>query len=364
MVQWQCAMESLVMLPSAAFWRDKRVLLTGHTGFKGSWLTVCLSELGAQVHGVSLAPPTTPAMFDCCGLTALLASDTRADIRDGPAVEQAMHAAQPAIVLHLAAQPLVKASYLSPAETYETNVMGTLRVLDAVRETRSVKSVVVVTTDKCYENREWAWPYREIDALGGHDPYSSSKACAEILLASYRRSFFAEAGVAVATARAGNVIGGGDWAQDRLVPDFLRAMDAGEALSVRAPGAIRPWQHVLEPLNGYLLLAEKLHQEGQAFADAWNFGPAEEDCRSVGWIADTLCELDPRASWQRDQAVHPHEAGLLKLDSSKALSRLGWRPHWHLAQALQQTLAWHHAWLAGADMLTVTRQQIQAYWQR
>jgi CDP-glucose 4,6-dehydratase len=356
-------MESLVMPPSAAFWRTKRVFLTGHTGFKGSWLTVCLSELGAEVHGLSLAPPTSPAMFDSCALSSLLASDTRADIRDAVAVQQAMQAAQPDIVLHLAAQPLVKVSYVSAADTYETNVMGTLRVLDAVRQSSSVKSVVVVTTDKCYENREWPWSYREIDALGGHDPYSSSKACAEILLSSYRRSFFAEAGVAVATARAGNVIGGGDWAQDRLVPDFLRAMDAGEALSVRASGAIRPWQHVLEPLHGYLLLAERLYQEGQAFADAWNFGPVEEDCRSVGWIADTLCELDSRASWQRDQVPHPHEAGLLKLDSSKALSRLGWRPRWHLHQALRQTLAWHHAWLTGSDMLAFTRQQIHAYWQ-
>lgn len=349
------------MLPSADFWRDKRVLLTGHTGFKGSWLAICLHELGAEVHGLALAPPTTPSMYDCAGVANLLGSDIRADIRDAEAVAKSVQRLQPDIVLHLAAQPLVRASYQAPAETYAINVMGTLHVLEAIRRTGSVKAVVVVTTDKCYENREWPWPYREIEALGGHDPYSSSKACAEILLASYRRSYFADAGIAVATARAGNVIGGGDWAQDRLLPDFLRAIEAGQALGVRSPGAIRPWQHVLEPLHGYLLLAERLFKDGQTFADAWNFGPADHDCRSVGWIADTLCELDVRASWERNDTLQPHEAGLLKLDSSKAIARLSWQPRWDLRKALQHTLDWHHAWCRGDDLQTVCQQQITAY---
>lgn len=346
-----------------AFWQGKRVLVTGHTGFKGGWLVMWLSQLGARVAGLALPPPTTPSLFAEAGLERLLTQHHLANLCDAVAVSAAMQQSQPEIVLHLAAQPLVRYSYQHPAETYASNVMGTLHLLEAIRHTPSVRSVVCITTDKCYDNREWPWPYREQDALGGHDPYSSSKACVELLCASYRQSFLHQQQVALATARAGNVIGGGDWASDRLVPDFLRAMDAGQPLLVRSPAAVRPWQHVLEPLAGYLQLARALHEHGDSFADAWNFGPADEDARPVGWIADTLCRLHGTARWQQDGSPQPHEAHTLKLDSSKARARLGWQPRWHLQQALQHTLAWHQAWRRGDDMLACSQAQIAAYLQ-
>jgi CDP-glucose 4,6-dehydratase len=344
-----------------AFWRGRRVLVTGHTGFKGGWLSMWLEQLGAEVHGFALAPPTDPSFSMACAVDSYLASSTIADIRDASAVTAAVARARPHIVLHLAAQPLVRASYLDPVETFQTNVMGTVHLLEAVRACADVQAVVNVTTDKCYENREWVWPYRERDAMGGHDPYSSSKGCAELITAAYRRSFLAAAGVKVATARAGNVIGGGDWAADRLVPDLLRAADVGASTPIRSPEAIRPWQHVLEPLAGYLVLAEALATRGDVAADAWNFGPNDDDARTVGWIADLVAARVPGAQWHADAARHPHEAQTLRLDSSRARAHLGWRPRWPLAVALERTIAWHLDWRAGRPMADVTRAQIQAY---
>lgn len=343
------------------FWRGKRVFLTGHTGFKGGWLALWLADMGAEVYGYALKPPTEPNFFAVTNLTNRLARSTIADIRDATALTQAMQAAQADIVLHLAAQPLVRYSYTEPVETYAVNVMGTVNLLEAVRQTSSVKAVVNVTTDKCYDNREWVWPYRENEAMGGFDPYSSSKACSELVTAAYRRSFLGSRGVNLASARAGNVIGGGDWAADRLVPDFLRALDSGQTLALRSPLATRPWQHVLEPLSGYLILAQKLSTEGPGFAEAWNFGPEEADARPVQWIVEYLCSQTPDASWQCDPSPQPHEANMLKLDSSKAKVHLGWRPRWNLKNALGMTLAWHQAWKQGADMAAISVQQIQNY---
>lgn len=343
------------------FWRDKRVLLTGHTGFKGSWLALWLMDMGAQVHGYALPPPTKPDFFTVCGLQTRLSTNTIADIRDAATLEQTMQAVRPDIVLHLAAQSLVRYSYGAPLETYEVNVMGTANLLEAVRHTPGVKAVINITSDKCYENREWVWPYRENEAMGGFDPYSSSKGCAELVTAAYRRSYLAPAGIHLASARAGNVIGGGDWGADRLIPDFLRAIDAGRTLIVRSPLATRPWQHVLEPLSGYLTLAEKLCTEGSECAEAWNFGPQEAGTRSVQWIVEYLCAEVPGAAWQHDAAPQPHEANHLNLDSSKANSRLGWSPRWNLESALVRTLGWHQAWKRGADMHATSLAQIHDY---
>ena len=356
---WKRALEVLEM--SAIFWTGKRVFITGHTGFKGSWLALWLQSLGAKVYGYALDAPTDPHLFGVARVSEVMAGNTIADIRDAEAFTRAMQAAQPDVVFHLAAQSLVRYSYAAPAETYAVNVMGTVNLLEAVRVTPGVRAVVNVTTDKCYENREWVWPYRESEAMGGFDPYSSSKACSELVTAAYRRSFLAPAGIHLASARAGNVIGGGDWAVDRLVPDFLRALDAGQTLSIRSPLATRPWQHVLEPLSGYLILAEKLFTEGQNFAEAWNFGPEETDARPVQWIVEYLCDQMPGAAWKCDAAPQPHEAHMLKLDSAKARAQLGWRPRWNLQTALDMTLAWHQAWKQGADMAAISVQQIQAY---
>jgi CDP-glucose 4,6-dehydratase len=354
------AMEGLEM--SDQFWVGRKVFLTGHTGFKGGWLALWLSKLGANVHGFALAPQQPNSMFGTCRIVDHLAGNTIADIRDASALRQAITSARPEIVLHLAAQPLVRASYTAPVETFDTNVMGLVNVLEAVRATPSVRAFVNVTTDKCYENREWVWPYREDEPLGGHDPYSASKACAEIVTSAYRRSFLASAGVNVATARAGNVIGGGDWAAERLIPDFLRAIDAGKDLTIRSPNATRPWQHVLEPLSGYLALARRLTEdEGAAVSEAWNFGPEEADAQTVEWIVRHLCERMPGASWRLDQGEQPHEANVLRLDSSKAKKALGWRPRWRISEALEQTLAWHRAWRDGADMADVSLRQIELY---
>jgi CDP-glucose 4,6-dehydratase len=359
MGNWQSTLEGLVM--NRQFWQGKRVFLTGHTGFKGGWLALWLTDMGAKVYGYALEPTTQTNFFTACDLPAHLKANTIADIRDAIALTQAMQAAQPDIVLHLAAQALVRYSYNNPIETYATNVMGTANLLEAIRQTPSVKAVVNVTTDKCYENREWLWPYRENEAMGGHDPYSSSKACSELITAAYRRSFLEPAGIFVASARAGNVIGGGDWSTDRLIPDFLNALDKGHTLSIRSPLATRPWQHVLEPLTGYLLLAEKLYTDGQAFAEAWNFGPEETDTRPVQWIVEHLCKQIPGATWQYDKNQQPHEANLLKLDSSKAKTKLNWHPRWNLPTALEHTLNWHQAWQKEADMSKISLEQINAY---
>jgi len=349
------------MVLNHSFWHGKRVFLTGHTGFKGGWLALWLSELGAEVHGYSLGPSTDPSFYAVTGLAEHLASIMIADIRDAAALRAALASAAPEIVLHLAAQSLVRYSYVEPVETYAVNVMGTVNLFEAVRHTTGIKAVVNVTTDKCYENRERSYPYTEGEALGGYDPYSSSKACSELVTLAYRRSFLAEQGVALGSARAGNVIGGGDWSSDRLLPDFLRAIDSDEVLSIRYPHAVRPWQHVLESISGYLQLAEKLYTEHAAFAEAWNFGPEEADSRPVEWLVDKLCARVPGARWRREEAPQPHEAGTLKLDSGKAKRRLNWRPRWALEQALAHTVDWHLAWRKGADMRAFSLQQIAAY---
>lgn len=353
------ALEGMDMNPSANFWHGKKVFLTGHTGFKGSWLTLWLQKLGAKLTGYALDPPTQPSLFQLVRGGEAMRSII-ADIRDAEALARAMQDAKPDIVIHMAAQALVQRSYANPLETYATNVMGTVHLLEAVRSTDSVKVVLVVTSDKCYENREWPWGYREIEPMGGHDPYSSSKGCAELVTAAYRNSFFHDREVFVASARAGNVIGGGDWAKDRLVPDILRAIEAGGIVSIRSPNAIRPWQHVLEPLHGYLLLVEKLYTEGAAWAEGWNFGPADEDTRPVQWIVDQLVR-HMGARWQLDGNAQPHEACILKLDCSKARQRLGWQPRWGLERALEAIVAWQLAYLKRQDMRHKTLEQIMEY---
>lgn len=345
------------------FWQDKKVFLTGHTGFKGGWLSLWLNNLGAKVHGFALAPSTSPSFFNVANIESILASNTIADIRDVVSLERAMAIAQPDIVFHLAAQPLVRQSYIDPLETYTTNVIGTVNVLEAVRKTASVRAVVNVTTDKCYENKETLTPYAEDAPMGGYDPYSSSKGCSELVTASYRQSFLAEKGIALASARAGNVIGGGDWSTDRLIPDFLQALDKNEELVIRSPHAIRPWQHVLEPLTGYLQLAEKLFTDGQTFAQAWNFGPAEKDAKTVEWIVKKLVEPLPTAKWKIDNSPQPHEAHYLKLDSTKANNQLNWQPKWSLEIALANIMAWHQAWHNKQDMHQFCLSQIANYQQ-
>lgn len=342
------------------FWRNKRVFLTGHTGFKGSWLSLWLQSMDTQVVGYALAPPTNPSLFEIAGVGSGMTSII-GDIRDLTRLREVFAEYRPEIVIHMAAQPLVRYSYAEPVETYSTNVMGTVNLLEAARNTASVRAVVNVTTDKCYENREWLWGCRENEAMGGFDPYSSSKGCAELVTAAYRRSFFEPAGIALASARAGNVIGGGDWAEDRLIPDFLRAIDAGVTLKIRSPQSTRPWQHVLEPLSGYLRLAEYLFIQGETFAEGWNFGPNDEDARPVRWIVERLAQMHPGVNWECDEAPQPHEAHYLKLDSSKAKSRLGWQARWRLPTALQKTLEWHQAWRNGEDMQAVTLSQIAQY---
>jgi CDP-glucose 4,6-dehydratase len=344
------------------FWRGRSVFLTGHTGFKGGWLALWLADAGALVHGYALEPQTRPSFFEVCELKSRLASHRIADIRDGLAVASALAEAQPEFVFHLAAQSLVLAGYDDPVGTYATNVMGTVNLLEAVRHVSGLKAVVNVTSDKCYENREWVHAYREFEPLGGADPYSSSKACSELVTAAYRRSFLDAAAVATASARAGNVIGGGDWAGDRLLPDFFRAIDSGETLVLRSPRATRPWQHVLEPLAGYLLLAEALASDREDPAAAYNFGPAEEDARPVEWLAERLCRMVDGAQWRAEpKADQPHEAGYLKLDSAKARAELGWRPRWRIDEALARTVDWHQAWRRGEDMAAFSVDQIRLY---
>jgi CDP-glucose 4,6-dehydratase len=353
-------MEGVAMKPS--FWQGRRIFITGHTGFKGSWLSLWLQSVGADVTGYALRPVTTPALFDVAQIHSGMHS-VIGDIRDAAALTSAVRAAAPEVVFHMAAQPLVRYSYAQPVETYSTNVMGTVHLLEAVRACESVRAVVNVTSDKCYENREWVWGYRENEPMGGYDPYSNSKGCAELVTAAYRNSYFgAQSGVSLASARAGNVIGGGDWAADRLIPDILRSIEQRVAVRIRNPGAIRPWQHVLEPLSGYLTLAEHLLTDGPAFAEGWNFGPEDADAKPVEWIVDRLTALwGAGASWQLDRDSHVHEATYLKLDCSKAAARLGWRPRWHLPHALEQIVAWQRAYLNGSDMRAVMLEQIDEY---
>lgn len=342
------------------FWQGKRVLLTGHTGFKGSWLSLWLARLGAQLHGLALDPPTEPSLFEVARVREVLTSDQRADIRDYEAVRAAMQRVQPDLVMHLAAQALVPQSYRRPIETYAVNVMGTAHVLEAARAVHALRAILVVTTDKCYANREWVYPYRESDELGGFDPYSSSKACAELVAATYRSSFFSTAGIALATARAGNVIGGGDWTSGRLVPDCLRAHLSQEVLRLRSPDAVRPWQHVLEPLSGYLQLAQALcGTQAAAFATAWNFGPRAEDIISVRALVDRVCTMWP-LTVETGSTGNP-ETSLLQLDSSRARTQLGWRARWTLQQSLASTLDWYRAWSGGEDMHRLSVEQIGLY---
>jgi CDP-glucose 4,6-dehydratase len=353
-------------MPDRAFWRGRRVLLTGHTGFKGSWLSLWLGKLGAEVTGYALAPPTEPNLFE----QARVAADVRsvdADIRDFPRLKSVVAECRPDVVIHMAAQSVVRRGYEDPVETYATNVMGTVHLFEALRQIGRPCAVVNVTSDKCYENREWAWGYREQDALGGHDPYSNSKACAELVTAAFRDSFFgdgeaARSGIAVASARAGNVVGGGDWTRDQLIPDLMRAFLAGRTCLIRNPAAIRPWQFVLEPLRGYLLLAERLAANERPFATAWNFGPVETDARPVAWIADELVRGWGRgAGWERDGGNHPREAGHLRLDIAKARTGLGWNPVLSLGPALEWIVEWYRAYQAGTDLRTLTLAQIERF---
>lgn len=349
--------------PNREFWNGRRVLVVGNTGFKGSWLSLWLHRLGARVSGLSLPPPTEPSLFALAGLSDLVPT-IRADIRALAAVRAAMEAQRPDVVFHLAAQALVRTSYREPVETYATNVMGTVHVLEAARLVPTVRCVVVVTSDKCYENREWPWAYRETEALGGYDPYSSSKGCAELVTAAYRRSFFStDRTVGIATVRAGNVIGGGDWAEHRLLPDCIRAIGAGKAIAIRSPGAVRPWQHVLEPLCGYLMLAEQLDADPAGFSDAWNFGQPDHEARPVAWIASRIvAQWGDDATWLSapgDDALH--ESTTLKVDAARARVRLGWAPRLRIDDALAWTVEWHQRLAAGEPAMALTDRQIARY---
>jgi len=348
------------------FYCGKRVFLTGHTGFKGSWLSIWLSKLGAEVTGFALAPPTKPSMFELCDISSRINSII-GDVRDRNALAEALEDAEPEIIFHLAAQPLVRLSYENPVETYETNVMGTVNLLDALRTCSTVRAAVIITSDKCYENTESFWGYRETDRLGGYDPYSSSKACQEMVVAAYGNSFFNAADyskhrLAIATARAGNVIGGGDFAKDRLIPDFVRSIINNEQLIIRNPHAVRPWQHVLDPLHGYLTLAEKLYKGGVAYSGAWNFGPDAENEKDVEWIINKICSLwGETKGFKLDAGQNPHETGCLKLDSYKARKLLNFDTRFNIEKALEMVVEWTKAFLTNENMYAVTSAQIDEY---
>ena len=354
------------MKVNPSFWRGRRVFLTGHTGFKGSWLSIWLHKLGADVTGYALDPPTQPSLFEQARVADSVRS-IRGDIRDLAHLKSAVAECRPQVILHLAAQSVVRASYEDPIESYSSNVMGTVHLLDVVRQLKQPCAIVNVTSDKCYENREWIWGYRENEPMGGHDPYSNSKGCAELVTSAYRDSFFspeaiAVHGVALGSARAGNAIGGGDWTRDQLIPDLMRAFLAGKPCLIRNPAAYRPWQFLLEPLRGYLILAERLSEEGAPFASGWNFGPADADIQPVSWIADELVSLwGQEASWALDSGAHPHEAHALKLDATKAARGLDWRPVLPLKQALAWIAEWYQAFRESADLRQLTLKQIEDY---
>ena len=322
------------------FWKNKKVFLTGHTGFKGSWTSLWLSYLGANVKGYSLQPPTNPNLFEVASVNEVIESDIN-DIRDFESLRNSIVEFSPDIIFHMAAQPLVRASYKFPLETYETNIMGTANLLHAALEADSCKAIINITTDKCYENKEIDIAYKETDPMGGYDPYSSSKGCAELVSSAYRESFFNAKKIGLATVRAGNVIGGGDWAEDRLIPDILRAFEHEKSVIIRNPNATRPWQHVLEPISGYILLAENLYKDPKAFAESWNFGPNLDDVKPVSWILEQMTKLWPASKWQLDESVNPHEAQLLKLDISKVKEKLNWSPVWNLETSLEKIVQWH-----------------------
>lgn len=348
------------------FWRDKSVLVTGHTGFKGGWLSIWLAHMGARVHGYALPPATVPNLYELSSAGAACASSHLEDIRDRQTLRRVVKEIQPEVVFHLAAQALVRESYANPVDTYETNVMGTVNLLDAVRHSESVRSIIVVTSDKCYDNKEWPWGYRENEPLGGDDPYSASKACTEIVTQSWNKSYFADQGKSgtpcVATARAGNVIGGGDWSTDRIIPDILASLDADRPVALRNPNAVRPWQHVLDPLTGYLCLAQRLYDEGARWASAWNFGPLAADELPVSDLVDLLIrEMGSDNAWQQDESAQPSEAQILRLDCSKAHQQLRWRPTWPLRKAVREVAHWHKAWLASMDMHKISTDTIDRF---
>ena len=342
------------------FWQGKRVFLTGHTGFKGSWLSLWLFSLGAELKGYALNPPTSPSLFNEANLSSIIDSKI-GDIRDQDSLFESMTEFDPDILIHMAAQPLVRFSYNAPIETYEVNVIGTAKVLEAARSCPNLKAIINITTDKCYENDGRSKSYKEDDAMGGYDPYSASKGCAELVTSSYRRSFLKEQGVGLASVRAGNVIGGGDWADDRLIPDILRSFEKSEPVLIRNPKATRPWQHVLEPLSGYLLLAQKMYKNQNKYAEGWNFGPRNTDFKPVDWILNNMIDKWPNSRWNLDTRPNPHEESFLQLDISKAETKLGWSPVWNLSYTLEKIIDWHQAWLKKEDMQDVCLSDIEAY---
>ncbi|OHB49676.1 MAG: CDP-glucose 4,6-dehydratase [Planctomycetes bacterium GWF2_41_51] len=350
------------MAISKIFWKNKTVLIAGHTGFKGSWLSIWLKLLGANLHGYALEPDTHPNMFEVSGVGKIIKSNI-GDIRNYNKLASVVKKCQPQIIFHLAAQPLVRRSYKDPLGTYQTNIIGTANLLEAARYTKSVQAVIVVTSDKCYDNRETHYAYRESDPLGGYDPYSSSKACAEIITASYRKSFFTDCHTAIASARAGNVFGGGDWATDRLVPDCMRVLTQNKTILVRYPNAVRPWQHVLDPLSGYIILAEKLYKSGKKFARAWNFGPGGKNTKNVAFIVDKIIKLwGKNAKWRTTDIKQPHEAMLLKLNCSMAQKHLLWRPCWDIEKALEETVYWYKTYMERPrQIMNTTIEQIEQY---
>lgn len=346
----------------SSFWKGKKVYVTGHTGFKGSWLSIWLQNMGALVKGYSLDVNTTPALFIQANVAADMESEI-GDIRNLEQLTKSMVSFNPDILVHMAAQPLVRLSYEEPVNTYTTNVIGTVNVLEAARKCSNLKAIVSVTTDKCYENKEWEWGYRENEPMGGHDPYSSSKGCAELVTSAYRRSYFSSVeSASLASARAGNVIGGGDWADDRLIPDILRAFEKSKPAIIRNPSSTRPWQHVLEPLSGYLVLAQELFINGDNFAEAWNFGPKDEDCKPVSWVLDKIVKYwGNNASWSLDKSSNPHEAGFLKLDCSKAVNLLKWQSKWELKETLEMIVNWHKNYLSGSNVKKECLNEINKY---
>jgi len=352
------------MVINSYFWKNKKVLVTGHTGFKGSWLCLWLQQLGAKVTGFGLEPSASPSLFNLARVSSEMDS-VYGDIRNLIELKRIFFKTQPDIIIHMAAQALVRYSYHNPVETYQTNVMGTLHVLEGIRCSNSIKAAVMVTTDKCYENREQLVPYRENDPMGGHDPYSSSKGCAELLISSYRNSYFtSDKQAAIASARAGNVIGGGDWSSDRLIPDLVKAAKENKVLKIRNPAALRPWQHVLEPLSGYLILAEKLYSQGRKYSGPWNFGPNLKDTKSVIWIVEQIAKQWPDFCWEIDSQKNLHESQILSLDSTKAQQKLGWNSNWSIEEALQKTIEWHKAEQDGQEMKHICLKQIKQYvWQ-
>lgn len=346
---------------SPDFWKGKRVFVTGHTGFKGSWLCLWLQSMGAMVKGFSLEPPTNPALFDEASVADDMESEI-GDIRDLDSIANSLKVFNPDILIHMAAQPLVRLSYKNPVETYSTNVMGTVHVLEAARQCSNLRAIVNVTTDKCYENKEWDWGYREDEPMGGHDPYSNSKGCMELVTSAYRKSFFCDGTINLASARAGNVIGGGDWALDRLIPDALKAFEQNIPVVIRSPNSIRPWQHVLEPLSGYLILAQKLFENKNKYDQAWNFGPKDDDARTVEWILSKMTRLwGEGATWNIDNDQQLHEANYLKLDISKAKNKLSWEPTWNLSNTLNRIVAWQKSWLSGSNVKFICIDEINSY---